>query len=359
MGARRTLGMGRVRVPVAVLAALVVAVVFVGAAAARLDSPTLGAVALLAGALAGGALVTGAAVQTGSMRVVGLVIAVVAVWLVEQRADAGTIAVLAAFAGAGLALLAGPLRPGDPTPAERRGHRAVGAALLAGVLVVTAYVGAETPTVSWFGGGATHGSTARREVALTFDDGPNVTATLPIMQILDDAQVKATFFEVGRAIDAAPDITRALYEHGQLLGNHSYHHDQWRWLDPWYPELDRTQQAFVRTIGRCPGFFRPPHGERTPFLAHVVRDHHLRMVLWNDSAHDWDEDDPRVIARRIVRKAGPGSIIVLHDGLDGDPTADRTVLVRALPLILDGLREKDLRVVGLDRLLGAPAYVPC
>ncbi len=85
----------------------------------------------------------------------------------------------------------------------------------------------------------------------------------------------------------------------------------------------------------------------------------MRMVLWNDSAHDWDEPSPAVIARRIVRGAQPGSIIVLHDGLDGDPTADRTVLVRALPLILDGLREKNLRVVGLDRLLGAPAYVSC
>jgi len=359
MGARRTLGIGRVRAPIAVLAALLAGGAFVAAAAVRLDPATLGDVTLIAGSLVGGALVTGVVVQSGSMRAVGVVIAAVPVWLLSQRADAGTIAVLAALFGAGLALVVGPLRPSDASPRARRGHQALGAMLLVGVLVVALYIGAETPTVSWFGGGATHGSTAHREVALTFDDGPNVTATLRIMQILDAARVHATFFEVGKAIDAAPGITRALYEHGQQLGNHSYHHDQWRWLDPWYPELDRTQQAFARAIGRCPGYYRPPHGDRTPFVAHVVREHHMRMVLWNDSAHDWDEPDPAVIARRIVRRAEPGSIIVLHDGLDGDPTADRTVLVRALPLILDGLREKHLRVVGLERLLGGPAYVPC
>ena len=76
--------------------------------------------------------------------------------------------------------------------------------------------------------------------------------------------MKGTFFTVGKALDARPDITRALYDDGHLLGNHSYHHDYWRWLDPRYPELDRTQDAFERALGVCPGFFRPPHGQRTP-----------------------------------------------------------------------------------------------
>ena len=129
-------------------------------------------------------------------------------------------------------------------------------------------------------------------MALTFDDGPNLTATLPIMRILDAAHVKGTFFEVGKAIDAEPQITRALHAHGQLLGNHSYNHDQWRWLDPRYPELERTQQAFQRAIGVCPAYYRPPHGDRTPFLAHVVNDHHMRIIMWDDSAADWAREEP-------------------------------------------------------------------
>ena len=221
-------------------------------------------------------------------------------------------------------------------------------------------MGAETPTAHWFGGGITHGPTRANDVALTFDDGPNVSATLRIMKILDDAGVKGTFFEVGKAIDAEPQITRALYEHGQLLGNHSYEHDQWRWLDPRYPELERTQQAFRRAIGTCPAYYRPPHGSRTPFIAHVVNDHHMRIVMWNVSANDWAEKNAanhrphgRARGRSRVRSSccTTGSTVI--------PSVDRTVLVRALPLILDGLRAKHLDPVGLDDLIGGPAYVNC
>ena len=157
------------------------------------------------------------------------------------------------------------------------------------------------------------------QVALTFDDGPNLGATEKIMAILDAHGVKGTFFEVGKAIDADPQITRALYDDGHLLGNHSYHHDQWRWLDPRYPELQRTQDAFRRAIGTCPVLYRPPHGDRTPFLAQVVRDHHMHMVLWSASAGDWATNDARLVARRILAGARPGAILLLHDGLDGKP----------------------------------------
>jgi peptidoglycan/xylan/chitin deacetylase (PgdA/CDA1 family) len=305
-------------------------------------------------------LVVGAAVtrRTGGSRwtrAAGVVVMLVAAWLFPQRRDIGALVIDAALFGAGLGLAF----PRKSDRDHRLLRRVAATVTVVAVFGFGAYVGAETPTAHWFGGGITHGPTHTRAVALTFDDGPNVTATLGIMKILDDADVKGTFFEVGKAIDAEPQITRALYEHGQLLGNHSYEHDQWRWLDPRYPELERTQKAFRRAIGVCPAYYRPPHGDRTPFIAHVVNDHHMRIVMWNVSATDWSEKSARTIARRIVGRAKPGAIILLHDGLDGLPKTDRTVLVRALPLILEGLREKNLRPVGLDELIGGPAYVPC
>jgi peptidoglycan/xylan/chitin deacetylase (PgdA/CDA1 family) len=247
-----------------------------------------------------------------------------------------------------------------PTRRTSRGRAiAFGTVLLATMLVFTGYVGAETPDATWFGGGTVHGPVDTGQVALTFDDGPNLGATRKIMAILDAHDVKGTFFEVGKAIDADPQITRALYKDGHLLGNHSYNHDQWRWLDPRYPELQRTQDAFQRAIGTCPVLYRPPHGDRTPFLAQVVRDHHMRMVLWSASAGDWATNDARVVARRILAGARPGAILLLHDGLDGNPAANREVLVKALPLILEGLRDKGLSAVRLDRLLGTGDYQSC
>jgi peptidoglycan/xylan/chitin deacetylase (PgdA/CDA1 family) len=342
---------------------------------------------------------------TRGLAVVGGAVATTAAWLLPQRDDVGSALILAVLFAVGAGVATEPPPPSRsirawglaavvvmlalyftvsqdvllvvvaiaviaasaataigyfPTRPSSRGRAIVfGTVLLATTLVFTGYIGAETPDATWFGGGIVHGPVDGGQVALTFDDGPNVGATEKIMAILDAHGVKGTFFEVGKAIDANPRITRALYDDGQLLGNHSYHHDQWRWLDPRYPELERTQAAFRRAIGTCPVLYRPPHGDRTPFLAQVVREHHLHMVLWSVSAGDWATNDAQLVARRVLAGARPGAILLLHDGLDGNPSADREVLVKALPLILDGLRAKGLSAVRLDRLLGTGDYQSC
>ena len=179
------------------------------------------------------------------------------------------------------------------------------------------------------------------------------------MRILDAAHVHATFFIVGQGLVEEPQVVRALYAHGHLVANHSYHHDGWRWLDPRYPELERTQLAFQREIGACPAWFRPPHGDRTPFMARVVRKHGMRMAMWDVSDGDRRNETARDIVRRVLRDARSGSIINLRNGIDGAPAADKELLVQALPAILDGLRAKHLEPVRLDELVGGPAYTSC
>ena len=226
-------------------------------------------------------------------------------------------------------------------------------------ILLMSWVAANTPTVNWFGGTISHGPRDGNQVAITFDDGPDDPFTLEIRDILDAHGVKATFFTVGKALDARPDITQALYDDGQLLGNHSYHHDYWRWLDPRYPELARTQHAFQRALGVCPGFFRPPHGQRTPFMSWLVDRRDMAMVTWDVSAADWSSHDGAQVAADILERTKPGSIILLHDGIDGTVHADRSVILTALPLILDGLRARGLQPVRLDQLLNKPGYVSC
>jgi peptidoglycan/xylan/chitin deacetylase (PgdA/CDA1 family) len=223
-------------------------------------------------------------------------------------------------------------------------------------LGLAGWIGANSPSASWFGSLVDHGPRHRREVALTFDDGPNITYTPAVRAILDEYGVKGTFFTVGKALDARPDISRALMDAGHLLGNHSYLHDEIRWLDPRYPELERTQRAFRRDLGVCPSFFRPPHGQHNPFMAHAVRRHRMTMVTWDVSAGDFATHDAALVARRVLQRARPGAIIDLHDGIDGNLTADRSVLTRALPMILEGLRARGLRPVRLDVLLERPGY---
>jgi peptidoglycan-N-acetylglucosamine deacetylase len=241
--------------------------------------------------------------------------------------------------------------------ARWRRSRTTGAALaVIATLLVGGWIGANSPTETWLGPIVSHGDQHRPDVALTFDDGPNVHETLVVAHILDSFGVKGTFFTVGKALDKRPDISRALLADGQLLGNHSYHHDEWRWLDPRYPELERTQASFKKQLGVCPAFYRPPHGQHTPFMSYQLSRKHMTMIGWDDSAADWATTNAHTVARRILERVKPGSIIVLHDGLDGDLTANRSVLTAALPIILRGLRARGLHVERLDQLLGISGY---
>src|SRR5207302_5431356 len=103
--------------------------------------------------------------------------------------------------------------------------------------------------------------------------------------------------------------TQALYDGGHLVGNHSERHDSRGWLNPWYPELGEAQHVIESAIGVCPAFYRAPHGQHTPFVAHVVHDHHMTMVGWDVSVGDWTKQDGKRIADRVLAKVKSGSII--------------------------------------------------
>jgi peptidoglycan/xylan/chitin deacetylase (PgdA/CDA1 family) len=241
--------------------------------------------------------------------------------------------------------------------AARRPTAALGGAVLVLLVVIATSLGATSPRATWFGGGVMHGPRSSNQVALTFDDGPNRGSTLAIRDVLDQYGVKATFFLVGSALDASPDIARALIDDGQLVGSHAYHHNTWKWMSPHYTELSQSLQSMKTTLGVCPRFFRPPHGFRTPFVEQAVADHHMKMVLWNVSAADWATTDDALVASRVLDRARGGSIILLHDGLDGQVNVDRSVVTRALPRIIEGLRARGLEPVRLDTLLGTTPYV--
>jgi peptidoglycan/xylan/chitin deacetylase (PgdA/CDA1 family) len=244
-----------------------------------------------------------------------------------------------------------------------RAHRArtavLGTTLVLGVSGLTGYFGASTVGATWFGGGIAHGPRTSTDVAITFDDGPDPATTQAVLRALDRAHVKASFFVAGKTLDASPQLVRKLVDDGQLVGNHSYHRDEWRWLDPRYPELERTQRAFARELGTCPVWFRPPHGQRTPMMARVVKSHGMRMAMWDVSVGDHDNDDSRAIADNVLQSVRGGSIIDLNANVGGASPEHAAAVVAALPMIIDGLRARALKPVRLDQLVGGPAYQAC
>ena len=224
-------------------------------------------------------------------------------------------------------------------------------------VVVVVGVAILAPGALHLGGGTGHGARTEGVVALTFDDGLNGNDTLAIAKSLEDHGGVGTFFVVGRTLEIQPDVARALVQRGHLLANHSTDHENPSVLDPVYSTVSVAERQFEATIGRCPAFYRAPHGTYTAWSWLAIRRAGLRVVNWDVEVRDWEATDPQDLARRVLARVEPGSIVLLHDGRDGRPGRDRTVLVKAMPMILEGLEARGLRPVRLDALLGTPGYL--
>lgn len=233
-------------------------------------------------------------------------------------------------------------------------RRLVLAALGVGVVVVIAL---GVALRGWDDEGVTRATDGRPQVALTFDDGLNGETTLAIASVLEARGAQGTFFVVGRTLAPQRDVAMRLLTGGHLLANHSEAHERARGWDVRYGTLDATQASIRAVTGRCPAYFRPPFGAETAFTKAAARRAGMRTVLWDVEVADWVETDARRLATRVLERLQPGSIVLLHDGADGMPGADRSTVLRALPAILDGLQARGLRAVSVDTLLGEPGYL--
>lgn len=184
-------------------------------------------------------------------------------------------------------------------------------------------------------------------VALSFDDGPTRTGLDYVKPVLDRYGVKATFFLIGRDIEREPEAARELSEAGHELANHSYSHTRMvaRSRAFYDGEIARTDAILRRAGAPAPRFFRPPYGKKLIGLPLAVERAGYRMVMW-DVEEDWGVDDPRAYADHILRRARPGSIIIMHVMYRPNETARR-----ALPLVIEGLQARGLRIVPVGELV--------
>lgn len=187
--------------------------------------------------------------------------------------------------------------------------------------------------------------TDAREVALTFDDGPNPDATPHILDTLAREQVPATFFVLGRHAERWPELVLRTAREGHQIGNHGYFHRKLHTHGPTYVrrDLELGMTAIERASGVRPRAFRAPHGFRNPWVTPIARSLGQRTIGW--SLGVWDSARPGVdqIVRRTLEGIRPGAILLLHDGDGYDPDGDRLQTAQALPLIIDALRTRGYR----------------
>jgi len=235
----------------------------------------------------------------------------------------------------------------------------VGGLLLAVLVLLLVVRSATSPRGQLMGRNYWHVKTKQKIIALTFDDGPNEPYTSDILAVLDRYGVKATFFEVGENVERNPAATTRLYNDGQVIANHSYSHELDLALQnkrDLKSEIEKTQGAINAVIGHRPALFRPPHGFKGPMMMEEAKRQGLIEVGWSDMTDDYWRPGTDKIVKRVLTKARPGGIIVLHDGGGTQNDPDRSQTVAAAEKIIETLQSEGYRFVTVPELLNVAPY---
>jgi len=196
------------------------------------------------------------------------------------------------------------------------------------------YVQALFPGLTW------KMPTGRKEIFLTFDDGPIPEVTPWVLETLAAYNARATFFCVGDNVRKYPEIYTQLIQGGHSVGNHTLNH-----LSGWSTE----NISYFHNIRHCArivqsGLFRPPYGKLRPSQIQFLQ-RHYQIIMWDVLSGDFDSEiKPEECFQNVIQNASPGSIVVFHDSLKAE-----TNLRYALPLVLDYFTKEGYSFVALQR----------
>jgi peptidoglycan/xylan/chitin deacetylase (PgdA/CDA1 family) len=187
------------------------------------------------------------------------------------------------------------------------------------------------PTGQWYGRTFTGLPRGSRQIALTYDDGPNDPHTLRLLEVLARHKVHATFFLIGRYVQQHPDITREIVKAGHVVGNHTFTHPllTFKSAAEIRQELSHCNTALGEAVGEHSNLFRPPFGGRRPAVLRVARELGMEPVMWNVTGYDWNAPPAAAIERKVANQIRGGDVILLHDGGHKKMGVDRSQTVIA------------------------------
>ena len=187
------------------------------------------------------------------------------------------------------------------------------------------------PTGQWYGRTFIGVARGTKQIALTYDDGPNDPHTLHLLDVLARQNVRATFFLIGRYVQQRPEIARQIAASGHVVGNHTFTHPvlTFKSAAEIRQEISGCRAALQDAIGEHSDLFRPPFGGRRPAVLRIARELGLEPVMWNLTGYDWNAPPAAVIEQKVAKRIRGGDVILLHDGGHKFMGADRaqTVLV--------------------------------
>ena len=190
------------------------------------------------------------------------------------------------------------------------------------------------------------GPVNKKEVALTFDDGPSAKTTEKILNILKKNNIHATFFVIGKNAEHHPKLLKKIYDDGNEIGNHSYSHPNSSYLSPSKirRELSKTDKIISKITGKKTHLFRPPSGNFGYNLSFIVASMKYIMVLWWVDTSDWREPGKEKVMRIIRNHLTNGAIILMHE--------NHKTTIEALPDIINFIKKRGYKFVTVSELLG-------
>jgi peptidoglycan-N-acetylglucosamine deacetylase len=223
--------------------------------------------------------------------------------------------------------------------------------ILAVLFVTIIVLGSYFIRLNYFTNSLNHGPRTNKEIAITFDDGPINDFTPRILDILQQHQVSALFFLIGKNIVGNETLLTRLENEGHIVGNHSYSHNYWFSLKPkmeMLEDLKKCDAEIEKVLHKRPRLFRPPYGVTNPMVADAIDKGRYTSIGWSLRTYDTNAKDRNKLLAQTLYKLRNGDIVLFHDW--GQFTAD------ILPDFIKAAQSKGFKFVRADKLLGVEAY---
>lgn len=233
-------------------------------------------------------------------------------------------------------------------------------ALTAAAAAVAAGYHSMAPRSQWFGRAFCCLPRPTKQIALTFDDGPNDPHTLNLLDVLSKYNVPATFFMIGRYVRLRPDIALKVRNRGHVVANHTFTHPflTFETLAKVGSELEHCHDALTSAVGGHSNLFRPPWGARRPAVLRTVRQLGFEPVMWSVTGFDWDAPSAEYIQKKVTRRVRGGDVILLHDGGHKAFGTDRSHTVKAVDLLLTRYKAEGYEFLTIPSMMSLSSPPP-